>query len=71
MMKYPALHDRMKWLGITGKRLAKQLDMPYTTLTQYLNGDRRLPVEVAIRISKALGKSVEELFRYAYVDEEE
>ena len=61
-MKYPALKDRIMWLGTTQAAIAAKLHMKENKLNQYLEGYVHLPVEVAIRISKIVGKPVEELF---------
>lgn len=69
-MKYPALRDRLRWIGMTQQELAEKLSMKEKRLNNMLEGYNYLPVEVALRISKVLGKSVEELFRYVEVEEE-
>lgn len=69
-MKYPALRDRLRWLGMTQQELAEKLSMKEKRLNNMLEGYNYMPVEVALRISKVLGKSVEELFRYVEVEEE-
>ena len=69
-MKYPALRDRLRWLGMTQQELAEKLSMKEKRLNNMLDGYNYMPVEVALRISKVLGKSVEELFRYVEIEEE-
>lgn len=69
-MKYPALRDRLRWLGMTQQELAEKLSMKEKRLNNMLEGYNYMPVEVALRISKVLGKSVEELFRYVEIEEE-
>lgn len=61
-MKYPALKDRIMWLGTTQAAIAAKLHMREGKLNAMLEGYIHLPVEVAIRISKVVGKPVEELF---------
>lgn len=61
-MKYPALKDRIKWLGTTQAEIAAKLHMKEAKLNRMLEGQNYLPVEVAIQISKIVGKTVEELF---------
>lgn len=43
-----------KLRGMTAKELANALNMPTQTLSQYEQDRRRMPIEVAIRISKIL-----------------
>lgn len=69
-MKYPALKDRIKWLGTTQAAIAAKLHMKEAKLNRMLEGQNYLPVEVAIQISRIVGKPVEELFRYVEVEEE-
>lgn len=69
-MKYLALRDRLRWIGMTQQELAEKLSMKEKRLNNMLEGYNYMPVEVALRISKVLGKSVEELFRYVEVEEE-
>lgn len=68
-MKYPALKDRIMWLGTTQAAIAAKLHMREGKLNLMLDGRMHLPVEVAIGIAKIVGKSVEELF--SEVKEEE
>ena len=69
-MIYPAVKDRLLWLGMRQKELAEKIGVKESRLQNMLNGYNYLPVEVALQISKVLGKSVEELFRYVEIEEE-
>lgn len=55
---------------MTQQELAEKLSMKEKRLNKMLDGYNYMPVEVALRISKVLGKSVEELFRYVEIEEE-
>jgi len=54
--------------GISGRELAGKLDVAASTLSRLLNGDSRLTPEMALRLSKALGRSPESwlAMQYAY-----
>lgn len=45
--------------GISGRELAVKLDVAASTLSRILNGTSRVTPEMALRLSKALGRSPE------------
>lgn len=45
--------------GLSGRELAKQLDVSASTLSRVLSGASRVTPEMALRLSKALGRSAE------------
>ena len=45
--------------GISGRELAAKLDVAASTLSRILNGASRITPEMALRLSKALGRSPE------------
>ena len=45
--------------GISGRELAAKLDVAASTLSRVLNGSSRLTPEMALRLSKAIGRSAE------------
>ncbi len=45
--------------GITGRQLAAKLGVASSTLTRVLNGNNGISSEMALRLSKALGRSAE------------
>jgi len=45
--------------GVSGRELAAQLDVSASTLSRVLNGSSRVSPEMALRLSKALGRSPE------------
>ena len=45
--------------GISGRELAEKLDVSASTLSRVLNGTSRVTPEMALRLSKALGRSPE------------
>jgi addiction module HigA family antidote len=45
--------------GVSGRELAKRLDVSASTLSRVLNGASRVTPEMALRLSKALGRSAE------------
>ena len=45
--------------GVSGRELAHQLDVSASTLSRVLNGSSRVSPEMALRLSKALGRSPE------------
>ena len=45
--------------GISGRELAKKLDVSVSTVCRILNGTSRLSPEMALRLSKAVGRSPE------------
>ena len=46
-------------VGVSGRELATQLDVSASTLSRVLNGSSRVSPEMALRLSKALGRSPE------------
>lgn len=45
--------------GLSGRMLAEKLDVSPSTLSRVINGSSRLTPEMALRLSKALGRSPE------------
>lgn len=45
--------------GISGRQLATKLDVSVSTVSRVLNGSSRLSPEMALRLSKAVGRSPE------------
>jgi antitoxin HigA-1 len=45
--------------GITGRALAEKLDVAASTLSRILKGTSRVTPEMALRLSKAIGRSAE------------
>jgi addiction module HigA family antidote len=45
--------------GISGRELAAKLDVAASTLSRVLNGSSRITPEMALRLSKAIGRSAE------------
>ena len=45
--------------GISGRELAFKLDVAPSTLSRILNGSSRVTPEMALRLSKAIGRSAE------------
>lgn len=45
--------------GISGRELADKLDVAASTLSRILNGTSRVTPEMALRLSKAVGRSPE------------
>ena len=45
--------------GISGRELAEKLDVAPSTLSRILNGSSRISPEMALRLSKALGRTAE------------
>ena len=45
--------------GVSGRELAKRLDVSASTLSRVLSGASRVSPEMALRLSKALGRSAE------------
>ncbi|MFT3760220.1 HigA family addiction module antitoxin [Thauera sp.] len=45
--------------GISGRELAEKLDMAASTLSRVLKGSSRVTPEMALRLSKAIGRSPE------------
>lgn len=48
--------------GMTAKELSEMLNMPTPTLSQYEQDRRRMPIEVAVEISKILKLNWWELY---------
>jgi addiction module HigA family antidote len=44
---------------VSGRELAKQLDVSPSTLSRVLNGSSRVSPEMALRLAKSLGRSAE------------
>lgn len=49
----------LKPFGVSGRELAAQLDVAASTLSRVLSGVSRVTPEMALRLSKALGRSAE------------
>jgi addiction module HigA family antidote len=45
--------------GVSGRELAEKLDVSPSTLSRILNGSSRVTPEMALRLSKAVGRSPE------------
>ena len=45
--------------GVSGRDLAKRLDVSSSTLSRVLSGASRVTPEMALRLSKAIGRSAE------------
>ena len=45
--------------GVSGRELAEKLDVAPSTLTRVLKGTSRITPEMALRLSKAIGRSPE------------
>ena len=45
--------------GISGRELAEKLDVAASTLSRVLNGSSRITPEMALRLSKAIGRTPE------------
>ena len=45
--------------GISGRELAQKLDVAPSTLSRILNGTSRVTPEMALRLSKAVGRTAE------------
>jgi len=45
--------------GISGRELAQKLDVSVSTVSRVLNGSSRISPEMALRLSKAIGRSPE------------
>ena len=45
--------------GISGRELAAKLDVAASTLSRVLNGSSRITPEMALRLSKAIGRTPE------------
>jgi addiction module HigA family antidote len=49
----------MEPLGITAYKLAKDIQVQQTAISQILNGKRRLSVDMALRLSRYFGNSAQ------------
>ena len=57
------LKDEIEYRGITQKKLAADMDVPYTLLNEVLNGKRPVNTELALLIEAALGIDAEPLLK--------
>lgn len=57
------IREYMKALGVTGEKLAEQMGTTPATVSRLLNGKRQMTVAWLYAFSKALGVSIENLFR--------
>jgi transcriptional regulator with XRE-family HTH domain len=51
-----------KRMGLSLRALAREIDLPYRSLQNYLSGESRLPADVVVRAAKALGVETDFLF---------
>ncbi|GHV93034.1 transcriptional regulator [Spirochaetia bacterium] len=51
--------DFLKPLGITAYRLAKEIGISATRISEILKGKRKITIDTALRLSKYFGNSVE------------
>jgi addiction module HigA family antidote len=49
----------MKPLGITTYRLSKEIKVQQTAVSQIINGNRRITVDIALRLSRYFGNSAQ------------
>lgn len=49
------IRSRIKKRGIKKNWIAKQLDIPQSTLSMYLSEKRSMPYEIEVKINKILG----------------
>jgi len=49
----------MEPLGITAYRLSKEIKVQQTAISQIINGNRRITVDMAIRLSRYFGNSAQ------------
>lgn len=49
-------------MGMHQNELARKINVKYTTVNYYVNGHRMPSVETALRIAKALGVKVEDIW---------
>lgn len=52
----------IKKRGITQKHLSERLDIPQTTISGYLSGNRTIPYDVVVRMAKVLNLDLNMLF---------
>ena len=57
------LKDEIECRGISQKKLATDMDVPYTLLNEVLNGKRQLNTELALLIEAALDLPAEPLLK--------
>jgi len=57
------LKDEIEYRGISQKKLAAAMDVPYTMLNEVLNGKRQLNTELALLIEVALDLPAEPLLK--------
>ena len=50
-------------MGMHQNELARKINVKYTTISMYVNGKRTPNLEMALRISKALGVKVEDIWQ--------
>jgi addiction module HigA family antidote len=51
--------DFLKPLGITAYKLAKEINISATRISEIIRGKRRITIDTALRLSKYFGNSVE------------
>lgn len=49
-------------MGMHQNELARKINVKYTTISMYVNGKRTPNLEMALRIAKALGVKVEDIW---------
>ena len=49
-------------MGVHQNELARRINVKYTTISMYVNGKRMPSVEMALKIAKALGVKVEDIW---------
>ena len=57
------LKDEIEYRGISQKKLAADMDVPYTLLNEVLNGKRPVNTELALLIEAVLGLDAEPLLK--------
>jgi addiction module HigA family antidote len=57
------LKDEIEYRGISQKKLAAEMDVPYTLLNEVLNGKRPVNTELALHIEAALDLPAEPLLK--------
>jgi len=50
-------------MGMHQNELARKINVKYTTISMYVNGKRTPNLEMALRISNALGVKVEDIWQ--------
>ena len=62
------VNDELQYQGMNIKTLAALIDVPYTTVTNARNRPNSIPsADIALRIAKVLGKSLEWLLEEDFV----